>query len=193
MQGGGAATGASPRRTRPVQRSRAPEPTSRDQHRPTSTKGIRGGLHGAAGARPALTHAGRRGAAPHCRPYVDLPLHASDWNEITRRFSASDEACRTTVGLLGPLDPQNGGVSVSARQTRSMPFARKAERGRSSTTRMACGPQLVPNARTASWERSCRHKRVGPRESSVATSAGLEGTGAQLRPGLALRDEFLAC
>ena len=68
---------------------------------PRHQRGIRGGLHGAAGARPALTHAGRRGAAPQGRPYVDLPLHASDWNEITRRFSASDEACRTTRRAAG--------------------------------------------------------------------------------------------
>jgi transposase InsO family protein len=61
---------------------------------PRHQRGIRGGLHGAAGARPALTHAGRRGAAPQGRPYVDLPLHASDWNEIKLGYSVGASTIR---------------------------------------------------------------------------------------------------
>jgi hypothetical protein len=45
---------------------------------------------------------------------------------------------------LRPLDPQNGGVSVPARQARSASFTSEPARGRSAITRRACGPQLVP-------------------------------------------------
>jgi hypothetical protein len=46
---------------------------------------------------------------------------------------------------LRPLDPQNGGVSVSARKTRCRSFTSDSARGRSSNSRRTCGPHVVPN------------------------------------------------
>jgi hypothetical protein len=48
---------------------------------------------------------------------------------------------------LRPLDPQNGGVSVTARQTRSTAFLNGPACAGSLVACRACGPQLVPHVR----------------------------------------------
>jgi hypothetical protein len=93
---------------------------------------------------------------------LETGINAGQGGTPMRRVPPCQPSGRQDLNLR-PLDPQNGGVSVSARQTRSMPFARKAERGRSSTTRMAC---VVP-----SWSPT-RRPPVGrdPAGTSVSTS-----------------------
>ena len=70
---------------------------------------------------------------------------------------------------LRPLDPQNGGVSVPARHTRSTSFGGQSVRGQSSTTRRACGPQMVPRTGTAVGRSRCVSLQLGMREGRDGT------------------------